>query len=90
MIGQCFNPECGEEMHYLSQGSVYAWETGEGPDFQSEFFWLCPTCSEAFRVASNGSRKPSLTPKSLRIGFERKGSRVRRVFATGCGNAREA
>ena len=90
MIGRCFNPECGEELHYLSQGSVYAWESGDAREFHSEFFWLCPTCSEAFRVASDGTGRPSLTPKSLRIGSERKGSRVRRVFATGYGDASEA
>ena len=88
MVGQCFNPECSEELRYFSQGSGYAWEIGNSREFHSEFFWLCSACSEAFRVASGGNRRPSLMPKSLRIGSEPKGSRVRRVWSYG--DAREA
>ena len=90
MIGQCFNPECSEELRYLSQGSVYAWETGEAREFHSEFFWLCPACSEALRVACDENGRPPLTPKSLRMRFQSKGSRVRRVLATGYGDTSEA
>ena len=43
MIGLCLNPECNEELRYLRQGSVYAWENGVAPE-HSEFFWLCPAC----------------------------------------------
>lgn len=68
MVGRCFNPECCEELRYLSQGSVYAWEVGNPREFHAEFFWLCSACSEAFRVASDGNGRPSLIPKSLRIG----------------------
>ncbi len=33
MMGYCFNPECKLELRYLSQGSVYQWETGIGREF---------------------------------------------------------
>ena len=84
MVGLCFNPKCSEELPSLSQGSVYAWEVS------LRISWLCSACSEAFRVATGGNRRPSLMPRSLRIGSEPKGSRVRRVFAIGYGDAREA
>ena len=89
MIGQCLNPECSEELRYLSQGSVYAWETGEAREFHSEFFWLCPACSEALRVASRREwEAPSYASPENRV--QSKGSRVRRVLATGYGDTSEA
>jgi hypothetical protein len=79
MIGLCLNPECNEELRYLRQGSVYAWEDGVAPE-HSEFFWLCPACSLTFQVACDENGKAVLWPKRLRIGPNRTYSRVRRVF----------
>lgn len=80
MIGRCFNPECVEELRYLRQGSVYAWESGGMREFHVEFFWLCPTCTCRYQVASDEEGRPVLSPKSLRIWSGRHGCRVRRVF----------
>jgi hypothetical protein len=80
MIERCFNPECSENLRYLNQGSVYAWERGSTRMFHTEFFWLCPTCSRIFQLASDESGRPVLSPRSLRIGPKRQGYRVRRVL----------
>ena len=58
MIGHCFNPECNEELRYLREGSVYQRETGIGQEFHSEFFWLCPLCSSALKLASDDNGEP--------------------------------
>jgi hypothetical protein len=83
MIGHCFNPECGEELRYLRQGSVYAWETGV-PEFHVECFWLCSTCSRRYRVASDKMGRPVLSPNTLGIWSSRQGCRVRRVLRECC------
>jgi uncharacterized protein YbaR (Trm112 family) len=80
MIGRCFNPDCGEEMHYLRQGLMYAWESGCAREFRVDFFWLCPTCSRRYQVASDEKGIPVLLPNTLRIWSGRRGCRVRRVF----------
>jgi hypothetical protein len=80
MIGHCFNPECNEELRYLRQGSVYQWETGVGREFHSEFFWLCPTCSSRFMVASDDNGEPLLVPCSSKRDGDQKCSRIRRVL----------
>ncbi len=81
MIGNCFNPECNQELLYLSQGSVFAWESIVEGELHSEFFWLCSNCSQAFNVASGENGRPVLWPRSKRIGPDLNGSRVRRVLA---------
>lgn len=80
MIGHCFNSECNQELRYLREGSVYQWEIGVGREFHSEFFWLCPTCSSAFKVASDENGNPSLVLCSLKREVDRRQSRIRRVF----------
>ncbi len=80
MIGHCFNPECNEELHYLRQGTVYHWEAGFGREFRSEFFWLCPTCSSVFAVASADNGEPLLVPSGTKREGDRRCSRIRRVF----------
>jgi hypothetical protein len=80
MIGRCFNSECGEELRYLRQGSVYVWECGGVPEFRVEFFWLCPTCSRRYKVAPDQTGRPVLSPNSLRIRTARQGCRLRRVL----------
>ena len=80
MIGRCFNPECGEELRYLRQGSVYVWESEGVREFHVEFFWLCPSCSCRYQVASDEEGRPVLSPKTLRIWSGRQGCRVRRVL----------
>lgn len=80
MIGHCFNPECNEELRYLRQGSVYQWEAGVGREFHSEFFWLCPTCSSKFKVASGDHGKPRLAPCGSTREGDRRCCRIRRVF----------
>lgn len=80
VIGRCFNPECSEELRYLRQGSVYAWESGGAGEFRVEFFWLCPTCSCRYQVDSDEDGRPALSPRTLRIWSGPQGCRVRRVF----------
>ena len=80
MIGHCFNSECNQELRYLREGSVYQWEIGVGREFHSEFFWLCPTCSSTFKVASDDNGNPLLVPCSLKRVGDRRQSRIRRVF----------
>jgi hypothetical protein len=80
MIGNCFNPECNEELHYLRQGSVYQLESGPGQKQHSEFFWLCPACSCTFKVASDDSGMPILAPCSAKPDCRQRCSRVRRVL----------
>ena len=80
MIGHCFNRECNEELHYLRQGSVYQRETGIGQEFHSEFFWLCPTCSSVFELASDDNGKPLLVSCGTKREGDRRCSRIRRVF----------
>ena len=80
MIGRCFNPECGEELRYLRNGSVYAWESGSAHEIHVEFFWLCPTCSCTFQIACDENGRPVLEPGLRKLGFDRQGFRVRRVL----------
>jgi hypothetical protein len=79
MVGHCFNPECSEELRYLHQGSVYAFDSGVEPE-HSEFFWLCQACSRTFLVACDEHGTPVIWPKRLRIAPNPTYSRVRRVF----------
>jgi hypothetical protein len=80
MIGHCFNPACNQELHYLRQGSVYQWETGQGRDFHSEFFWLCPICSSLFEVSSDDHGLPLLAPCGAKGEGDLQFSRIRRVL----------
>jgi hypothetical protein len=80
MIGNCFNPACKKELRYLRQGAIYQWEKGTGPEFGSEFFWLCPRCSSTFNVGSDRNGVPSLTPCGARGEGNPRCSRVRRVL----------
>lgn len=80
MMGHCFNPECKLELRYLSQGSVYQWETGIGGEFHSEFFWLCPVCSSTFELAADENGKPLLAPCGSRGDCNQRCSRIRRVL----------
>jgi hypothetical protein len=80
MIGNCFNPACQKELRYLRQGAVYQWEKGTGPQFDSEFFWLCPKCSATFDVGPDRAGVPSLTPCGSRGAGNQRCSRIRRVL----------
>ena len=80
MIGHCFNPKCNRELRYLRDGSVYQWESGVGRQFRSEFFWLCPACSSAFKVGTDENGSPLLVPSNLKRGGDRRQSRIRVVF----------
>ena len=79
-MNRCFNPECNRELRYLSEGSVYQWETGTGGEFHSEFFWLCPVCSATFELAAGENGKPLLAPCGSRGECKQRGSRIRRVL----------
>jgi hypothetical protein len=80
MIGNCFNPACQKELRYLRQGAVYQWEKGSGPEFDSEFFWLCPRCSCTFDVGSDRQGMPSLTVCGAKIEGNPGCSRIRKVL----------
>lgn len=80
MIGNCFNPDCNEELRYLRQGSVYQMESGEGREFHSEFFWLCPACSTTFKVSSDDKGMPLLSPADFNDDCYQRCCRVRRVL----------
>jgi hypothetical protein len=80
MIGNCFNPACQKELRYLRQGTVYQWEKGTGPEFDSEFFWLCPRCSSTFAVSSDREGKPSLTAYGVKIERNPGCPHIRRVL----------
>jgi hypothetical protein len=80
MIGNCFNPTCQKELRYLRYGAVYQWEKGTGPEFASEFFWLCPGCSSAFDLGADREGMPSLTTCGSKGGRDQRCSRIRRVL----------
>lgn len=83
MIGHCFNPLCNEELRYLRRGTVFAWETGSAPDFHSEFFWLCPSCSKRFHIVPDEEGRPALVSNHEKRAPKQKpirASRVRRVL----------
>jgi hypothetical protein len=80
MIGNCFDPACKKELRYLRQGAVYQWETGIGPEFRSEFFWLCPNCSSTFEVGSNREGVPLLAPWGQTCCGNQRCCRIKRVL----------
>lgn len=64
MIDSCFNSGCGQELHYLRDGSLYEVEGGKLPNLHLEFFWLCPECSTCFTVVSDENGAAILCRKS--------------------------
>jgi hypothetical protein len=41
MVGQCANPDCRRELHYLRDGKIYAFAMSAGNARKSlEHFWL--------------------------------------------------
>jgi len=80
MIGNCFNPACQKELRYLRHGAVYQWEKGTGPEFDSEFFWLCLRCSSTFDLGADREGKPSLTTCGSKGEGNQSCSRIRRVL----------
>ncbi len=42
MINRCVNPECGIELKVFNSGNLYALDRRSA---DTEFFWLCPTCT---------------------------------------------
>jgi hypothetical protein len=64
----------------LRQGAVYQWEKGTGPQFDSEFFWLCPRCSATFDVSPDREGVPSLTPCGFKGEGNQRCSRIKRVL----------
>jgi hypothetical protein len=85
MIGNCFNPACRKELRYLRQGAVYQWEKGTGPQFCSEFFWLCPGCSSSFDLGADREGMPSLTTSGSKGEANQRCFRIRRVLTGFCG-----
>jgi hypothetical protein len=83
MIDRCFNPGCGQELHYLRDGSVYEWEGGKLSNLPLEFFWLCPECSKYFTVVSDENGAAILCRNScLESQKASRPSRVRRVLSS--------
>ena len=81
MINCCFNLACRQEFRYLLAGSLYQWETGQGAEFRSEFFWLCPACTLILKVVADETGHPAVAASSFQGIPSERCSRIRRVLA---------
>jgi phage terminase large subunit GpA-like protein len=70
MLGKCANPPCSASFRRLGDGSLFRLE----PDLRlrlstpkTEYFWLCPTCSEVMtlRIDASGTLVTAPWPVSV-------------------------
>lgn len=61
MANSCVNSDCGSELKALNAGHLYA---VEGRSANTEFFWLCSTCTTAFILCLDLRGSPVVRPRS--------------------------
>ena len=61
MVSSCMNPACNQEFRFLNTGALYAFEKRSA---DTEFFWLCSACAQAFVLRLDSTGHVSVRPRS--------------------------
>jgi hypothetical protein len=64
MVNRCVNPACREEFKLLNAGDLYAHEKRYA---NTEFFWLCSSCTSRFDLRLDPLGRVTLRPRGDRV-----------------------